>query len=59
MQQVRRHGVAEAKRLKELESENSKLKRMLAEQLLVIEGLKEFTGRKLHPRQVAGLPYEP
>ena len=38
--------VAEAKRLKELESENAKLKRMLAEQLLVIEGLKEFTGKK-------------
>lgn len=38
--------VAEAKRLKELESENAKLKRMLAEPLLVIEGLKEFTGEK-------------
>jgi putative transposase len=35
--------VAEAKRLKELESEKAKLKRMLAEQLLVIEGLKAFT----------------
>lgn len=31
--------VAEAKRLKEIESENGKLKRMLAGQLLVIEGI--------------------
>jgi len=38
--------VAEAKRLKELEGENAKLKRMLAEQMLVIEGLKEFAGKK-------------
>lgn len=47
--------VAEAKRLKELESENAKLKRMLAEQLLVIEGLKEFTEKKTSPsgRQAA------
>jgi len=39
-------GMDVARRLKELESENAKLKRMLAEQLLVIEGLKEFTGKK-------------
>ena len=38
--------VSEAKRLKALEDENAKLKRMLAEQLLVIEGLKEFSGKK-------------
>jgi putative transposase len=30
------------KRLKELESENNKLKRLLAEQMLVIEGLQDF-----------------
>ena len=38
--------VAEARRLKELESENAKLKRMVAEQLLVIDGLKEFSRKK-------------
>ena len=32
----------DAKRLKELERENGKLKRMLADQLLEIEGLKEI-----------------
>lgn len=32
--------VAEARRLKELESENEKLKRLAAEQLPVIDGLK-------------------
>ncbi len=34
------------RKLKDLEAENSKLKRMVAEQLLVIEGLKEFAGKK-------------
>lgn len=38
--------VPDAKRLKELESENSKLKRLLAEQMLVIEGLKDFSRKK-------------
>jgi putative transposase len=38
--------VPDAKRLKELESENNKLKRLLAEQMLVIEGLKEFSRKK-------------
>ena len=37
--------VADARRLKDLESENTKLKRLVAEQMLVIDGLKEF-GRK-------------
>ena len=37
--------VADARRLKDLESENNKLKRLVAEQMLVIDGLKEF-GRK-------------
>jgi putative transposase len=37
--------VADARRLKDLESENDRLKRLVAEQLLVIDGLKEF-GRK-------------
>jgi putative transposase len=38
--------VAEARRLRELESENAKLKRMVAEQMLVIDGLKEFSRKK-------------
>lgn len=38
--------VPDARKLKSLEAENSKLKRMLAEQMLVIEGLKEFAGKK-------------
>lgn len=38
--------VSDARKLKDLEAENIKLKRMVAEQLLVIEGLKEFAGKK-------------
>jgi len=38
--------ISDARRLKELEYENTKLKRLVAEQLLVIEGLKEFAGKK-------------
>ena len=38
--------VSDARRLKDLEGENAKLKRLVAEQLLVIEGLKEFAGKK-------------
>jgi putative transposase len=38
--------VSEARRLKDLESENAKLKKLLAEQLLAIEGLKEIAGKK-------------
>jgi len=38
--------VSDARRLKNLESENAKLKRLVAEQLLVIDGLKEFAGKK-------------
>jgi len=38
--------VSDARKLKDLESENNRLKRLLAEQLLVIEGLKEFAGKK-------------
>jgi len=38
--------VSDARKLKELETENTRLKRMVAEQLLVIEGLKEFAGKK-------------
>ena len=35
--------VAEARRLKLLEAENAKLKRIVAEQLLAIDALKEFS----------------
>ncbi len=38
--------VADARRLKQLEAENGKLKRMLAEQLLVTEGLREIAKGK-------------
>jgi len=38
--------VSDARRLKALEGENAKLKRLVAEQLLVIDGLKEFAGKK-------------
>jgi len=38
--------VPEARRLKDLESENAKLKRLVAEQMLVIDGLKEFSRKK-------------
>ena len=41
-----RDGVPDARRLKDLEAENAKLKRMVAEQLLVIDGLKEFSRKK-------------
>jgi putative transposase len=33
-------------KLKVLESENAKLKKLVAEQMLVIEGLKEFSAKK-------------
>jgi putative transposase len=38
--------VSDARKLKDLEAENARLKRMVAEQLLVIDGLKEFAGKK-------------
>jgi putative transposase len=39
-------GVAEVKRLKELEAENAKLKKLLAEQMLVNEALKDVVEKK-------------
>ena len=38
--------VAEVKRLKALEEENAKLKKLLAEQMLVNEGLKDVLAKK-------------
>jgi putative transposase len=38
--------VSDARRLKQLDSENAKLKRMLAEQMLVNEGLREIAKGK-------------
>ena len=38
--------VPDARRLKELEAENTKLKKLLAEQLLVAEGFKEIVSKK-------------
>lgn len=39
-------GVSEVKRLKELEAENAKLKKLLAEQILVNDALKEVVEKK-------------
>ena len=38
--------VNEAQRLKELEKENTRLKRLLAERLLEVDALKELLGKK-------------
>ena len=38
--------VADARRLKDLESENARLKRLVAEQMLVIDGMKEIVRKK-------------
>jgi putative transposase len=38
--------VPDVRKLKGLEAENAKLKKLLAEQMLVIDGLKEFAGKK-------------
>jgi putative transposase len=38
--------VPDAKQLKELEGENAKLKRLVAEQMLVIDGMREFSRKK-------------
>ena len=37
--------VSEARRLKELESENAKLKKLLAEQIMEVSTLKEMLGK--------------
>ena len=38
--------VPDARKLRSLEAENTKLKKILAKQMQIIEGLKEFSGRK-------------
>lgn len=38
--------VSDARRLKDMESENSRLKRLVAEQMLVIDGMKEIVRKK-------------
>jgi putative transposase len=38
--------VSDARKLKELESENMRLKKIVAEQMLAIEGLKEIATKK-------------
>lgn len=45
--------VADARRLKETESENDRLKRLIAEQMLVIYRLKEFSQKNDHPNGLA------
>ena len=44
--QVRRAGLSEAKRLKALEDENLRLKRMLADAMLDNAALKDLLGKK-------------
>lgn len=39
--------VAEAQRLKELEKENTRLKRLLAERMLEVDALKELLAKKV------------
>ena len=43
--------VPDARRLKDLESENARLKRLVAEQMLVIDGMKEIVRKKSRPRR--------
>ena len=38
--------ISDARKLKELESENMRLKKIVAEQMLAIEGLKEIATKK-------------
>jgi putative transposase len=38
--------VSEAQRLKELEKENTQLKRLLAERMLEVDALKQLLGKK-------------
>jgi len=38
--------VPDARRLKDMESENARLKRLVAEQMLVIDGMKEIVRKK-------------
>lgn len=45
--------VPDARRLKDLESENAKLKRLVAEQLLAIEGMKEVVRENDDPGDAA------
>jgi putative transposase len=43
-------GVNEAKRLRELEQENNKLKRLLAEKLLEVDAMKDVLSKKWYSR---------
>lgn len=38
--------ISDARRLKDLESENARLKKIVADQMLAIEGLKEIAAKK-------------
>jgi putative transposase len=44
--QIRRDGLSEAKRLKALEEENARLKKLLADQMLDAAALRELLGIK-------------
>ena len=43
---ARKHGISEARRLKVLEDENAKLKKLLAEQMLDAAALRELLSKK-------------
>ena len=43
--EIRRHGVSDAKRLKGLEEENAKLKKLLAESMLDASTLREMLAK--------------
>jgi putative transposase len=43
--------VSEAKRLKQLEDENAKLKRLLAESMMDVSTLREMLGKKISEAQ--------
>ena len=52
--QVRRHGRVGGQRLKALEDENAKLKRLLAEAMLDNAALKDLLGKNGDARRAAG-----
>ncbi len=49
--------VSEAKRLRELEAENAKLKKLLAESLLDNAALREIAGKKWYRPRRSGRPF--
>jgi putative transposase len=48
--------VTDARKLKELESENARLKKIVVDQMLAIEGLKEIAEKKWYPGSQTRIP---